>query len=77
MDTSPIVSFLKEVEWLPPELGDLKSLVDYFKVEKREAHIAKNDILMTIDVYKALINLMNSKKNNNSNDDIISLLEAE
>lgn len=80
IDTNPIVGFLKEVGWFPRELGNLGSIVDYLGVPKRDAHNAKEDTLMMVDAYKAMVALMKSKREASSNDnqqDLISLLEAE
>lgn len=78
VDTMPVVGFLKDCKWLPKDLGNLSSIADYFGIPKRDAHNAKEDTLMTIDTYKSLISLMNSKKDNQtSNQDLISLLESE
>ncbi len=76
-DTKTASLFLKRCGWLPKEIGTLKSLVEYFNIPRREAHEAKGDVAMTLDVYKALVSLMKSKKENGSTQDIISLLEAE
>lgn len=79
-DTSQIVSFLKDVGWFPQNLGNLASVVDYLNVPTRPAHEAKNDTLMCIDVYKSILSIMKSKKDNvNSmaSQDLIGLLESE
>lgn len=76
-DTKTASLFLKRCGWLPPDIGTLKSLVEFFGIAKREAHEAKGDVHMTLDCYRSLINLMNSKKNSNSNQDLITLLESE
>jgi len=76
-DTKTSALFLKRCGWLPKEIGTLKSMVEYFNIPRREAHEAKGDVHMTIDVYKAMLSLMDSKKNGGSTQDIISLLEAE
>ena len=76
-DTKTASLFLKRCGWLPKEIGTLKSLVEYFNIPRREAHEAKGDVHMTLDVYKAMIGLMHSKKEGGNNQDLISLLEAE
>lgn len=76
-DTKTASLFLKRCGWLPPEIGTLKSLVEYFNIPRREAHEAKGDVAMTIDVYKALVDFTKSKKENGSSQDLISLLESE
>lgn len=62
LDTSPICSFLKDVQILPQDVGSLTSLVDYFQIPMGEAHNARGDVLMNIQVYKAMRNLMQEKK---------------
>jgi DNA polymerase III epsilon subunit-like protein len=76
-DTKTASLFLKRCGWLPKEIGTLKSLVEYFDIPRREAHEAKGDVHMTLDVYKAMIALMKSKKEGGSSQNLISLLEAE
>ncbi len=76
-DTKTASLFLKRCGWLPKDIGTLKSLVEYFNIPRREAHEARGDVLMTIDVYKTMVSLMKSKKDNGSSQDLISLLESE
>ena len=71
------IDFLKECGWLPQEIGTLGSVVDHMGLPKRAAHNAKEDTLMCLDVYKALLAMMESKKSNSGGQDLISLLEAE
>lgn len=83
VDTKTIVDFFKDCGWFPKELGSLGSIVEYLGVPKRNAHNAKEDTLMCIDVYKAIRALMDSKKNTQNGNgggqqqDLISLLEME
>lgn len=77
IDTGGIVDTLKDALWFPKELGTLGSIVDFLGLPKRAAHNAKEDTLMMIDVYKYLISLLKSKKENGTQQDLISLLEAE
>jgi oligoribonuclease (3'-5' exoribonuclease) len=79
IDTNPIVGFFKDCGWFPRELGNLGSIVDYLGVPRRSAHNAKEDTLMMVDCYKAMVALMNSKKENqgSAQQDLIALLEAE
>lgn len=77
VDTSPIIGFLKDCGWFPKELGTLGSVVDYLKITKRELHSAKDDSLMCMDVYKAILEMMKSKKDGGgATQDLISLLES-
>lgn len=77
IDTKGITDFLKDAGWFPKELGSLETVVNYLQIPKRAAHNAKEDTLMCVDVYKRMIEIMASKKENSSQQDLISLLEAE
>lgn len=79
VDTNPIVGFFKDCGWWPRELGNLGSIVEYLGVPKRPAHNAKEDTLMMVDCYKAMLGIMSSKKEGqgSAQQDLISLLEAE
>lgn len=77
LDTMHYTEFLKRAGWFPKELGTLATVVDYLGLPKRAAHNAKEDTLMCVDVFKALLDLMKSKKNNTGGQDLIALLEAE
>jgi DNA polymerase III epsilon subunit-like protein len=76
-DVMQDIDTLKRYGWLPPTVGNLKSAVEHFGVPKGEAHIARDDIIMTLGVSKKIRELMDSKKNGGSSQDLISLLEAE
>lgn len=77
LDVMQHVDMLKNHGWLPPSVGNLGSMVEFFNIAKGEAHVAKDDILMTLGVYIKIKELMKSKKDGGSNQDIISLLESE
>ena len=77
LDVSHDVDVLKRHGWLPPFCGTLTSMVEFFAVPKLEAHVARNDILMTLQVFLKIKELMDSKKENRSSQDLISLLESE
>jgi oligoribonuclease (3'-5' exoribonuclease) len=79
IDTKSNTDFLKDAGWLPKEVGTLTSLVDFFGIAKRDAHRAKGDTLMCVDVYRAQLALMASKKDGGGapQQDLISLLEQE
>lgn len=62
LDTSMVTTFLKDIGVFPEELGNLVSLVKYFNITEKDAHNAKGDVLMTIEVYKAIKNMMKSRK---------------
>jgi len=77
IDTKTICDFFKDCGWFPPDLGTLGSIVDYLGIPKRAAHNAREDTLMTVDVYKKYLELMKSKKDGGQAQDLIGLLEAE
>jgi DNA polymerase III epsilon subunit-like protein len=77
IDTKSNTDFLKRAGWLPKELGTLGSLVEFFGIPKRDAHRAKGDTLMCVDVFKAQLNMMKAKKESAPQQDLISLLELE
>jgi DNA polymerase III epsilon subunit-like protein len=77
VDVMERVDFLKECSWFPPELGSLGSVNEFLNLPKRNAHNAKDDTLMCLDVYAELLKLMASKKSGGTTQDLISLLEAE
>ena len=77
IDTKSNTDFLKDAGWLPRDVGTLISLVEFFGIPKRDAHRAKGDTLMCVDVYRAQLALMASKKESAPQQDLISLLEQE
>lgn len=62
VDTSSICTFLKDVEILPEEVGNLMSLVEHFGVPKQDAHNAKRDVRMNIEVYRRMKSMMKTRK---------------
>jgi len=77
IDPKGYTEFFKDAGWWPSDLGTLVSVVEFLGIPMRGAHNAKEDTLMTIEVYKKMLDLMRSKKENGSSQDLISLLEAE
>jgi DNA polymerase III epsilon subunit-like protein len=77
LDVMQHVDMLKYHGWLPPTVGKLSSVVEFFGVPLGTAHQAKDDILMTIGVLKKIHDFMESKKNGGNTSDLISLLETE
>lgn len=77
IDVMERVDFLKESGWFPSDLGSLGTVVDYLQLPKRSSHDAREDTLMTIDLYKKLLEIMKSKKEGGQTQDLISLLESE
>lgn len=77
IDVMKNVCFLKDCGWFPKDLGRLESVVEYLQLPKRPAHNCKEDTLMTVDVHRKILEIMASKKDGGSAQDLISLLEAE
>ena len=77
IDTKLLVDFFKDCSYFPRDLGGLGSVVEYLGIPKRQSHTAKDDTLMCVDVYKKMIELMKSRKEGGSVQDLIALLEAE
>lgn len=51
IDTLVILNFMQDVDMVPSDLGSLTSLVEYFNIKMGEAHNAKEDVKMTVQVY--------------------------
>ena len=78
LDTLSILTFLQDLEFLPKDLGNLESQVEYFNIPKGRAHDAKEDIRMTVDVYRAYRKLLEDKKDNISGvltNNLLSIVE--
>jgi DNA polymerase III alpha subunit (gram-positive type) len=77
MDTKMAGDLLKKAGWLPPEIGKLESLVKHFSITQLGAHNARNDTLMTVEVFRRLIEMLSSRKNSGGESglDVLSLLE--
>lgn len=73
IDTYIICSFLQAIDLLPSDLGKLTGLVDYFKLPMGQAHNAREDIKMNVEVFKEMISMF--RKNSNMNGVSSSLLE--
>ena len=77
VDVMQSVDFLRDSGWFPKDIGSLTSVVDYLQIPHRSAHNSREDTLMTVDVYKKILEIMSSKKDGGQAQDLISLLEAE
>jgi DNA polymerase III epsilon subunit-like protein len=75
IDTLRILTYLQDCGILPKDLGKLESMVRYFNIPMGQAHDAKEDIRMTVDVYKAMRKLIIDKKDGMSGIGGNSLLE--
>jgi len=78
IDTTVIVTWLKDINVLPSNIGNLSTLVEYFGLSKGTAHRAKDDVLMQKEVYIKLCELFknNAIANLNSSDnDLLKIVE--
>lgn len=75
-DTMAVVNFLKDVGWLDSKLGKLTTLVEHFECRIGDSHNAKNDTLMTIEVYKKLKQMMFQNNTGLSTGSVIELIES-
>lgn len=78
IDTLQILTFLQDVGFLPRDLGPLETQVEYFGIPKGRAHDAREDIRMTVDVYRAYRKLVEDKKDSMSglsNNNLLSIVE--
>lgn len=79
LDTLQAVSILKDCDILPTDIGNLSSLVEYFEIPLGEAHTARDDVKMTVEVYWKIKDLlMGAKKSialNATNDELLSVVE--
>ena len=78
IDTTSIVTWLKDMGILPANVGGLGTLVEYFNLPKGTAHRAKDDVHMQKDVYVKLCELFKNNSINNlkqDNDDLLKIVE--
>ncbi|MEX1013874.1 MAG: 3'-5' exonuclease [Candidatus Paceibacterota bacterium] len=78
IDTLQILTFLQDCNILPKDLGNLGSQVEYFDIPMGQAHDAREDILMTVEVYKSYRKLIESAKDNMasaSSNNLLSIVE--
>ena len=75
LDTTPITTFMQDLGVWPDKLGSLSSLVEFFDIPMLNAHTAKDDVLMWIDVYKKMKESTRSALTSGSTTDELSLLE--
>jgi DNA polymerase III epsilon subunit-like protein len=75
--TSVMTNVLKDIGILPETLGNLGSLVKHFGIQERKAHTAKDDVLMMIDVYAKMIQMLkgNTEGSGGLSVDVLSMLE--
>ena len=78
IDTFNICSFLQDSKLIPEDVSRLTDLVEYFNIPMGEAHNAKADVIMNVEVYKAMLALMHEKKSaftGVSNSNLLNIIE--
>jgi len=79
LDTTVYATWLKRIGILPNDVGNLGSLVKYFGIETREAHRAKDDVLMQKEVYIAMSDMIKKMSignlNSTGNNDLLKIVE--
>lgn len=62
LDTAVIAQFLKLAGKIPDEVsGSLSSLAKFFGITNKQAHNAREDVVVTIEVLKSLLKLVEGK----------------
>jgi oligoribonuclease (3'-5' exoribonuclease) len=79
IDTLVVLNYLQDINLVPKDLGNLSSLVEFFGLKTGEFHDAKNDVKMTVEVYKKMKDLILGLKKVNmlstSNNDLLKVVE--
>jgi hypothetical protein len=75
VDTMPMVTMMQLATWLPDELGGQESLVKYYNVPTLKAHVAKNDTIMWVGVFLAMVRSLIDRKNGGGGTDELLILE--
>jgi oligoribonuclease (3'-5' exoribonuclease) len=75
LDSLQTTIFLKDVGILPDNVGTLSSLARHYNIPVSNAHNAKGDVLMNIQVYKEMTNQIKALKGNMATNINSSLLE--
>jgi DNA polymerase III epsilon subunit-like protein len=75
IDTLIVTLFLKDAGILPQEVGSLESLVRHFGLSRGQFHNAKGDVLMTVEVYKKTLSMLESFGSGGGGEDHSDLLK--
>jgi hypothetical protein len=57
IDSTVIVTWLKDIGMIPNDVGSISSLIDYLQLEKATAHRAKDDVHMQKEIYVKISNM--------------------
>lgn len=78
IDTLRIVTFLQDINMLPSDVSRLSDLVEHFGVPKRDAHDAREDVKMNVELYKKMKEMLTQTKNNSAlvaGSDLLKIVE--
>lgn len=78
VDTTVLVTWLKDMGMLPSTVGSIGSLIEYFGLSKGTAHTAKDDTHMQKDIYIRLCNMIKQCATNNlqgGDNDLLKIVE--
>jgi hypothetical protein len=65
LDTTCLITCLKDIGMLPSNVGSIGSLIDFFGLPKGTAHSAKGDVHMQKAIYIKLVGLLRQAQQNN------------
>jgi oligoribonuclease (3'-5' exoribonuclease) len=78
LDNLDIITFLQDIGFFPNDIGNLESQVEYLGLPKGLAHNAKEDVKMTVEVYKTIRKMFINNKSSSTgliSSDILSIIE--
>jgi len=77
-DTSTNATFLKDAGIIPEHIAGLGGLCEYFGLKMGEAHVAKEDVHMTMRLHRKMLELVRGRKNEMSGIplDILKIIEG-
>jgi oligoribonuclease (3'-5' exoribonuclease) len=64
LDTLRIITFLQDIGMVPNDIGRLVDFVQHFGMTQMDAHDAKGDVRMNVEVYKRMKAMLTETKNN-------------
>ena len=78
LDTLKIVTFMQDIGMVPNDIGRLVDFAEHFGVLNADAHDAKRDVKMNVEVYKRLKSMLTQTKNNSvmaAGSDLLKIIE--
>ena len=78
LDTLRVITFLQDIGMVPNDIGRLTDFVEHFGMTKLDAHDARGDVKMNVEVYKKMKAMLTETKNNIalvSGSDLLKIIE--